>query len=262
MTLKTKIKTAVVRLHSIIIEPIKLALYPNKCICCGRLLPEGKTLCELCHHHIERVNLNKRCKVCGFEKQFCRCKYNVYHFEGVVAPFYNAGLAQKALYNYKLFLKKQYSRYFAAKMVQCVKRELSDREFDAVCYVPTAHNTIRYKGFDHAGLLAEQIGELLNIPVYSDVLFRKKGGRKQHTLSQKERYKNVRGRYGFNRRVDNKNILLVDDILTTGATLDECSRQLLFAGAESVYCVTALITAPNYKISDYAENLEFMLVDG
>ncbi|MBE6728206.1 MAG: ComF family protein [Ruminococcaceae bacterium] len=256
-----KIPKLLKKLFNTFFDPAKQSIYPNKCICCGRFLNEGENLCELCAHWIERINRQKRCLVCGLEKQRCRCKYNAYHFAGVVAPFYNAGIAKRAFYKYKLIPKKHYALYFASEMVKTIKSELADIKFDAVCYVPTAIKTVRYKGFDHAGILAHKIGETLNLPVLDDVIIRKKGGKKQHTLSSKERFKNVRGRYGIDKRISGMKILLVDDILTTGATLDECSRQLLFAGAQSVYCVTALITDNDYKISDYAKNIEFMIVD-
>lgn len=248
------------RAAAILGEPLKLALYPNKCICCGKILDEDKQICSLCRHWIERVDAKKRCLVCGYDKRHCRCKSNVYHFKGMVAPFYNAGLAQRAFYQYKFTPKKHYASYFSAKMADTVRKELANIKFDCICVVPTSGKTIRQKGFDHAGLLAKQLGELLGLPV-CDVLVRLKGGKPQHTLSLKERFLNARGRYTFKKHINAGRVLLVDDILTSGATLDECSRQLLFAGADEVYCVTALITDPEFEPGSYAKQIDLMIVD-
>ena len=71
--------------------------------------------------------------------------------------------------------------------------------------------------------------------------------KKQHKSSIKERLLNTEGKYKCNYRIDNKNVLLIDDIKTTGATLDECAKELLFAGANSVYCITVLGSSTSKK---------------
>ena len=71
--------------------------------------------------------------------------------------------------------------------------------------------------------------------------------KKQHRSSIKERLSNVDGKYCATRRISTANVLLIDDIKTTGATLDECAKQLLFAGADSVYCVSVLGSITNVE---------------
>ena len=71
--------------------------------------------------------------------------------------------------------------------------------------------------------------------------------KQQHKLSIKNRLTNVNGKFYFNYRIDGATVLLVDDIRTTGATLDECAKMLLYAGADKVYCVTALATVMDLK---------------
>ena len=90
------------------------------------------------------------------------------------------------------------------------------------------------RGFNQSRVLAEKICEILSIPLI-DTLICLKAGPRQHDLFGKERYAAKGSASG-------KTLLLVDDIRTTGATLDECAGQLFSAGAEAVYCVTALIT--------------------
>ena len=98
------------------------------------------------------------------------------------------------------------------------------------------------RGFNQSKILAEKIGEKLNLPVL-DILYRNKSKTDQHDIKNpKERFKNVEGLYGAKGKVNGKNILLVDDIKTTGATLNECAKQLILSGADNVYCVTGLIS--------------------
>ncbi len=237
------------------------AVYPKMCICCGRFIDNDDFVCELCMGCLERMNPITRCMKCGNDKKHCKCKRNAYHFEGAVSPFYNAGLAQNALYSYKIVPCRQYADFFAAEMAKTVANEYRGIKFDAVCFVPTKRSTVRVNGFDHSGLLAEKIAEILKIPLCGDILKRKPSGKKQHKLTSEERFKEVRGRYSATGKIKAERILLVDDILTTGASLDECSRQLLFAGAGEVRCVTALLSDREYKPTVYSEKVKYMLIN-
>ncbi|MEE1238890.1 MAG: hypothetical protein UHO61_03080, partial [Acutalibacteraceae bacterium] len=97
------------------------------------------------------------------------------------------------------------------------------------------------RGFNQSRVLAEKIAEILGIPI-ADELVCLKNGKRQHDLFGKERFENVKGRYKAKTGTKGKMLLLVDDIKTTGATLNECAKQLCLSGADGVYCVTALIS--------------------
>ena len=116
--------------------------------------------------------------------------------------------------------------------------------FSGITYVPLRTSVKLKRGFNQSKLLAEKISEICKIPLIEDVLVCLKKGKGQHNLSGKERFINVRGIYGYKRKLNCENILLIDDIKTTGATLDECARQLMFAGVHHVYCAAALISPP------------------
>lgn len=222
--------------------PIKLALYPRRCICCGRSISEGSRLCPYCFKHFERVAFEKRCLSCGQEKKYCQCRYRAHYFESVIAPFYNTGLARKTLYDYKLTPHPHFAEYFAAEMACSVKREYAGISFDAICFVPTSYRAKAKRGFDQARELAEHIGKILNIPVLNGALRRYPGGSGQHGLSLKERDKAAKKRYFCSVEFNGGSYLLVDDIATSCSTLDACAHCLLRAGANEVRCVTALIS--------------------
>ena len=227
-------------LLSLLKEFFLSALYPNTCISCGEIIDENGFLCESCKNAIEVINPKKRCLKCGMEKKNCECSSRVYRFEGIVSLYENTGIAQRAYYKYKLFHKRHYGAFFINELSKAVKTEYSGIDFDGICYVPSSKRSIMGRGFDHARDLCEGVSEITGIKMLDDLLFCKEFRQPQHKSSFEERISNVKGKYGFRRKIKAENILLIDDIRTSGATLDECARQLLRAGADRVYCATVL----------------------
>lgn len=218
--------------------------YPNKCVCCSDIIDSGENLCAFCREHIERINTDKLCIYCGLEKESCRCQKFVYHFIAVVSPFKYEGIAKKAMHNYKFRGKVYYSAFFAKEMTLAIQKVFPQIKFDGVCYVPTDFFGSIKRGYDQSALLARDISKIMDIPLCGDVLHCRNFYPHQHTSSYDERFKNIKDKYYTVDRINGKNILLIDDVKTTGATLDECARLLLFAGADKVYCATALATFP------------------
>ena len=219
-------------------------LFPNKCIACGEIIERDEFLCEYCYEMIEDVDLSKICFRCGLNKKDCQCKKHVYHFAGCAAPFRNIkdGSAQNAMYRYKFGKVKSPLLFFANEMAKVVKVVYNDIDFDGIAYVPMHMRKQLSRGFNQSEQLAIRLGDILNLKVYDRLLSAKYNPKSQHDLSLDERFQNVKGFYFANYKVTGKTILLVDDIKTTGATLDECAKQLLKAGADNVYCVCGLVT--------------------
>ena len=201
----------------------------------------GEPLCTYCREMMKSFNPLNRCICCGNEKPDCECKHRVFHFDGLIAPFENRETAKLGVYSFKFGRKMSNADYFAKQMAFCVKNEYRDIHFDAVTFVPMHRFRLLKRGFNQSRVLAEEIAETLGIP-FEDTLVCLKNGKRQHDLFGKERFQNVKGRYKANINESGKTLLLVDDIKTTGATLDECAKQLYLSGADGVYCVTALIT--------------------
>ena len=212
------------------------AIYPNKCVCCGTIIEEGNFICDKCANEIDRVELSNVCFACGFEEDQCVCKYNVFRFNSSVSVFKNDGIAKEAYYSYKFRKRQPYAKFFATEVCDVVKKCYNDINFDLVCSVPG----FQKHGFDHSGYIARDAAKQLNLYYDRELLRCVKRTKKQHKSTIKERLNNVDGKYCATRKVNGANILLIDDIKTTGATLDECARTLLFAGANSVHCVTVL----------------------
>lgn len=218
------------------------AIYPNKCIACGEIIEEEKSLCDLCDKHIERNDVVTMCLRCGYEQKDCVCNLNVYRFSSLISAFKNDGVAQKAYYKYKFNKKQHYAHFFAHEMSNLVEQLYKDIKFDCVCSVPTGRKFFNNTHYDHCAYITELISEELQIPYLKNILYCKRFKKLQHKSTIKERLINVNDKYDYNFKIDGKTVLLVDDIRTTGATLDECTKMLLYAGAENVLCVTALAT--------------------
>lgn len=216
------------------------AFHPKLCAACETIIDGNQPLCDYCFEMLVRCDPLKRCITCGLNKDDCRCESRVYCFDGCVSPFVNVGVAQRAMYRFKFGRKISAADFFAEQMAFCVKNEYRDLTFDAVCFVPMLKRQQLRRGFNQSRVLAEKISDILGIPIIG-ALKCVRSTPSQHMLKANERFGNVKGKYAVSCRVAGKTLLLVDDIMTTGATLDECARQLLLAGAANVYCVTALV---------------------
>ena len=223
------------------------AFFPNKCMGCGEIIAEGKNFCDFCEKHIEKNDLDNFCTVCGYEKGSCVCNYNIYRFEKLISVFKNNGIAQSAYYSYKFKHRQHYAHFFASEIADAVNLLYPDIGFDCICAVPVSRSLFGKSKFDHCDYLCKDISKILNIPYAYRLLDCQKSKKQQHKLPIKKRLSNVNGKFYYNYRVDGTTVLLIDDIRTTGATLDECAKTLLYAGAEKVYCATALTTVFKQK---------------
>ncbi len=215
-------------------------IFPKRCAICCEVISYRETLCEECEHKIKPLE-GKLCVRCGHSLKQCECKRFAYHFRGIAVPFANADSAKQGIYNFKLNKNYDAAKYFGEKMADKVKEVFGGIEFDVVTAIPMYRKKRKFTGFDHAEILATETARNLGIP-YKPLLIKTKKNKAQHTLSAKERFENVKGAYIAIRDNSYENVLLIDDIKTTGATLDECARRLMLSGADNVYCATAVIT--------------------
>ena len=213
--------------------------FPNVCFSCGRIIDEGQHLCHECEETLLDISPETACPFCGIEKPDCDCVYSVYYFKSATACFYNEGTAKNIVYNYKLGHKDYFSGYVARFMSRDIKAKFKDVKFDYIVSVPPTAKSPFKRGFDQTKLLAKHISKSLGVPVKRGIIGCRPFSRSQHeSANYKERFKNVKGKYYVKKRVKADNVLLIDDIKTTGATLDACARELLYSGAKRVYCAT------------------------
>ena len=222
------------------IKDLLSALFPNICIGCGTIIDENEFLCDYCAEMIERYNLNKFCIKCGNYKNACRCSKQVFFFDGCAAPFKYTGIARKCMHEFKFRHKEKISDYFAEQMALTVKQCYFDVDFDIVCCLPIERLKGMRRGYNQTEILGKKIAEILGLPFCNNALGLKVRKRIQHKTLLNERFNNVKEAFYVKTPLKNKNILLVDDIKTTGATLSECAKVLLASGCNKVYCITGL----------------------
>lgn len=211
-------------------------LFPHHCYLCNEVILPRQRLCATCAAHAP-VILPPVCDHCGRNEADCICGGHSRHFARCVSPYYHKDVARKGI----LCLKEQdlavTARGFAAAMAETVRREYGGIPFDGVVPVPMHKKEQSKRGFDQTAALATELARLLELP-YTPVL-----EKVTHTQSQKEldavhRRGNLLGVFDVTGDVSGRTYLLVDDVITTGSTLDECAKMLKIYGAEEVYAVT------------------------
>ena len=175
-----------------LINLIKEAFFPMTCAACGEVTESGEPLCNYCREMLRPFNPIKRCLRCGNEKPNCDCKYRVFHFDGLIAPFENKGTAKLGVYAFKFGRKMSNSDYFAKQMALCVKNEYRDIKFDAVTFVPMHRLRFLKRGFNQSRVMAEKIAYILNLPL-DDTLLCLRNGKDSTTYSVRSVLKMLRG---------------------------------------------------------------------
>jgi len=210
--------------------------FPPKCIFCRKILVDNEVhVCNRCAELLPLPQTKVEVKHgCPFLDEAC-------------APFSYSGAVRSALMRYKFNDKTGYAKYFGDMMSKTVNNAW-DTQFDIVTWVPLSRKRLRRRGYDQAFLLAKVVSENLNIPL-ARTLNKVKDVKKQSLVySVDERRANVAGAYcAIDGVAENKNVLIVDDIITTGETVSECARMLLMDGAKKVYCITAAQTFKNVE---------------
>src|SRR6202035_3135912 len=136
--------------------------------------------------------------------------------------------------------------WFARRLAGLVERQAQEFAADVVVPVPLHLGRLRERGYNQAELIAKPLARLLGIPFRSYLLVRTRPRPNQLRLTRRERWETVRGAYATHKmaQVDKLRVLLVDDVFTTGASLDACSRALKEAGAAQVVGLTVARALP------------------
>ncbi len=216
-------------------------LFPEKCIYCGEIMLKSPVpICENCAKNIPVIK-GERCKYCSKEQSECFCKLGDYAFIRNVSVLKYEGVGTTIIKRFKFGKKIQLAGFIGKEIATCVKKDYSDINFDFITYVPMNRFKQFTRGFNQSELIAKEIGKILSLPV-KNTLSKKFSFKEQKSKSRKDRIKSVRGQFKALSTYDNKTILLIDDVFTTGATLSECSLMLKRSNALQVYTATFAIT--------------------
>ncbi len=211
-------------------------IYPRKCVSCGNYISnEKEDFCPECKADVFRTKA-PFCPYCGVGKEYCSCRKNLHAYEMVIAPFYYEGSIKKAIGRMKFGKKEGVSRFLGEELSKDIEMKYFGIAFDIVTCVPSTNKSIRERGFNQSASILESISIDEDKKDY-DLLTKKPQKDIQHMLGAEKRRENVLNTYfvGQGKDVRGKTILLVDDILTTGATADACASVLRLGGASSVF---------------------------
>ena len=218
-------------------DRIKRVFFPHHCFLCNEVLYPRQRLCPVCVRKAPYI-LPPICERCGRSKDDCSCGKRRRHFERCISPFYHKGVAQTGIYTLKSPGYRVTVDGFADEMVEMVRREYGGIAFDCVTAVPLHKRERRERGFNQAQRLGQAVALRLRLP-YETLLTKITVTAPQKTLTAVERSGNLLGVFDVCGDVSGKTILLVDDVITTGTTLNECAKMLKLFGAHEVYAVTA-----------------------
>jgi len=220
--------------------------YPRhiKCICCGDEIRVKNVydLCEECHKSLPFINYHF-CIKCGlqFEKDgtgtCLNCKSNNFSFTTArsVATFQGniVSVIHKLKYAKYKFLAEPLSFLLYDKLVT------ENWNIDLITYVPLHSNREKERGYNQSLELAKHLSSLTEKPIFKDII-RVRDTPTQTNLSRREREENVKDCFKVtnNSKIKDSNILLIDDVFTTGSTTNEISKELLKSGAKKIYVLT------------------------
>lgn len=229
--------------------------FPQRCCLCGKVIEWRQTMCDDCRREAPVV-LPPICDLCGRGEDKCSCRKHRRNFERCVMPFYYDGLGESGIAQLKNAADSAIADGFAVEMAEVMRREYGGIAFDCLMPVPQFKADERKKGYNPAALLARALSRRTGIPYVNGLrkLF--------HTTPQKElravaRSGNLLGAFTVDepRVAKDKCVLLVDDTITTGSTLDECAKMLKIYGAREVYAVTAACSVYSVYKDDKGEGI-------
>ena len=208
-------------------EKILNLIFPNVCGFCDKI--NNNNLCKNCELMLSKYEIN--CiKYCAKEKYFdylfCALKYE--------------NIVREKIIQYKFNEKSYLHKTFAKIIIKNKKIYGFLKLYDIIITVPMFKNKKAVRGYNQSELIAKEIGTQLGLAFEKDVLIKIKNTQVQSTLNKTQRVENIKDAFTIkdNTRVKNKKVVLIDDIYTTGSTVNECSKVLKKAGVKEICVVT------------------------
>lgn len=228
-------------------------LYPDNisCILCDNPISKSNTysLCKDCFNELHFIL--DGCAKCGkpivnnsLEKQSIEgCSYCLnkgFYFDKVISCVEYTELSKRIIFGLKYNNKTYMSKYISIIMKE--KLELENIKFDYILFVPLHKKRLNKRGFNQSEKIAQNLGKLINKPVL-DSIIRKNNTQRLYKLGKIDRKKELKNAFTLNNDKDflkNKNVLIVDDIFTTGSTVNEISKILKLNEVNKIYVITFL----------------------
>ncbi len=219
-------------------SPLRDAFFPLRCCGCDKITGSLLPYCEDCEKLVIRPSESKGlCDICGLHLSQCLCGKRLY-YEKFSAVFYHEKEARKNIFRLKFHLRRDIADTFA----KAILLQLKDRDFlektDIITFIPMRPFAKFLRGYNQAELIARRLSVHSGIPCLP-LLTKEFPTKSQHNLRGIARSGNLSGVFEpakeLTAEIKGKNILVIDDVCTTGNTLNEAAKTLLIFGAEAVF---------------------------
>lgn len=204
-------------------------------------------ICQGCREKLPYIE-GSRCMKCGKavdndDIEYCYDCYKNHHiYDAGIALFSYSEEIKKSIYQFKYHNKREYGGFYGKEISEKLGKRIKMWNPEAIVPVPLHKSRLIKRGFNQAEVLAQNIGKNLDIPVRNDIIVRCEKTRPQKELTDRDRRKNVENAFKINKNiVELKRLILVDDIYTTGSTIDACADVLKRSGVQEVYYVSLSI---------------------
>lgn len=222
-------------------------LFPRRCPVCDKPVDKmGNYICKKCQEHIRYVQ-SPYCLKCGKElktstEEYCEDCKNAAHIFDRGRAVYEYESIKEAVYRFKYAGRREFAEFFGKQTADILGKEIKGWKPDVIVPVPLHKEREKKRGYNQAALLAKEVSKCLDIPVNDKIIYRSRATVPQKELNGKERQNNLKNAFKIGQNdVKLKTIIVVDDIYTTGATMDEMAQCLKSAGAEKIYCISLAI---------------------
>lgn len=227
-------------------------LFPPICHICHSFIPDASKIhiCKLCLEKLSQIP-SPICSICGIpfigvgNNHFCgNCVANPPDFNSARGAFIYDGVLRDLIHSFKYNNLSHLRFPLATLMLENIKDFIELEQPELIIPVPLHSSRLRQRGFNQSVLLGQTISKEIKLPILPDTLIRIRRTNPQVELSGIERKINVKGAFAvkYAKKIEGKRILLVDDVMTTGSTMNECAKELKNGGASKVIAVTVART--------------------
>ena len=223
-------------------------LYPRRCpVCHDIAVPGGSRICNVCREKLKPIT-GPRCFRCSKplkreEQEYCKdCRKTRLFDQGIVIFPYGSVL-QESLFKLKYGKRQEYGSFYGQIAAVYSREIIRNWGVEIIIPIPLHRKRMEKRGYNQAELIAEALGKTLCIPVDSRLMKRKVNTRPQKELDYRERKQNMKNAFFLKGENRYRRILLVDDIYTTGSTIEAAAELLKRNGAENVFFLTIAMGA-------------------
>lgn len=216
-------------------------LFPRRCPVCDEIAPVGEKICSDCKKRVKYIG-KKTCMRCGKPIEASRMEYcydctkKKHEFYQGKSVFLYADGIKESMYRFKYQNKREYADYYAEEAIRLYRKWMEEHQIEVIMPVPMYRAKKRLRGYNQAEVFAEALGREMGLPVEKNLVERIRNTVPQKKLNDIDRKKNLKGAFKIKSDiVKYRKVLLVDDIYTTGSTIDAVAKELKTAGVEKIY---------------------------